>query len=247
MQKYIGNEKVHYLKHERNLNGSAARNTGIKMSKGEFITFLDDDDVLNPVKIQRQVDELNKKSAEYGVVICGVEICDELTQKQINLVIPKAEENAQFDMLKLRLGMGTGSNPMFRREVIEKVGLFDVSFLRHQDTEYMIRVLRHYKLATIQEILITKFESGHKNRPTPQRYLQIQHHFLSAFENDIKQYSAEQQAEIYRNNWHQMCIVAVDGRDWDVALACYRCANKYMKYTMRMKLGIIRHIINNRY
>ena len=44
VKKYVGNAQVKYIKHERNKNGSAARNTGFRASVGEYINFLDDDD-----------------------------------------------------------------------------------------------------------------------------------------------------------------------------------------------------------
>lgn len=52
---YKNNSNIIYLKHERNKNGSAARNTGWKFSKGEYITFVDDDDIIYSDKIQKQV------------------------------------------------------------------------------------------------------------------------------------------------------------------------------------------------
>src|SRR5699024_12399636 len=44
MKKYKNYNRVRYIKHERNMNGAVARNTGIFYSTGELITFLDDDD-----------------------------------------------------------------------------------------------------------------------------------------------------------------------------------------------------------
>lgn len=247
MERYNDNEKVIYLKHEKNMRGSAARNTGIKASHGDYITFLDDDDVLDSTKIEKQVEVLSQKGQEYGVVCCGVKVCDADSGKQMKCIQPNKEGDVQFDMLKLRMGMGTGSNPLFRRSVVEETGFFDTSFLRQQDTEYMIRVLRNYKLAVVPEILITKYESGHPNRPAADVYLDIQKHFMNTFKDDISRYSEDEQNEIYRNNWHQICIVAVDARDWKIAKQCYKKANDYMKYSLKMKLGILRHILNNRY
>ena len=40
----ISDKRIHYIQHNRNKGGSAARNTGINQSKGKYITFLDDDD-----------------------------------------------------------------------------------------------------------------------------------------------------------------------------------------------------------
>lgn len=246
MKSYEGNTRVTYLQHEKNKKGSAARNTGIQASIGDYITFLDDDDVLAPEKIEKQVQAL-MEHPEYGVVCCGVQALDEESKQQLKVSIPKGGEQAQYDMLRLRSSMGSGSNPMFTRKAIDVTGLFDTSFLRHQDTEFMIRVLRNFQMLVIEDVLITKYESGHPNRPSAKKYLAVQEHFLKTFEGDIKRYSNEQQCEIYRNNWHQMCIVAIDDRDFKVAKDCLKKAKAYKRYTLRMYLGLLKHVVNNHY
>ena len=48
-------QRLSTSKHDRNRNGSAARNTGWKAAHGKYITFLDDDDEIALAKIERQV------------------------------------------------------------------------------------------------------------------------------------------------------------------------------------------------
>lgn len=53
---YRNDTRVNYIKNVENLGGALARNKGIEKSQGEFITFLDDDDVYLPYKIERQLE-----------------------------------------------------------------------------------------------------------------------------------------------------------------------------------------------
>jgi len=55
MEKFRDNLKVVYLQHSENRNGAAARNTGIKAARGEYIAMLDDDDRFLPTKWRRDI------------------------------------------------------------------------------------------------------------------------------------------------------------------------------------------------
>ena len=66
MSKYRNNSKVIYLKHKRNLNGAAARNTGILYSKSKYIAFLDDDDEYLEKKIELQIKLLKQLDNTWG-------------------------------------------------------------------------------------------------------------------------------------------------------------------------------------
>lgn len=246
MTQYASDNRVRYIKHKANSNGSVARNTGIQNSTGDYITFLDDDDVMYSTKLEKQAKALNNLGEEYGVVCCGVEIVEEDSGRVMKRVIPGTTAPAHYDFLRIRFGMSTGSNPMFTRKAIEETGMFDVSFIRHQDTEYMIRVLRKFKIHVIPECLVKKYVFGYPNRPNIQKYIDVQEHFFDVFKKDIDSYAEDQRNEIYRNNWHQMCVVAIEAKDIKAARNCYKKAVAYKPFSLKTKLGLVKRVISVR-
>ena len=61
LKELIDSKKIIYVKHNTNKGISAARNTGIKNSKGEYIAFLDSDDVWLPNKLEHQINIIKNK------------------------------------------------------------------------------------------------------------------------------------------------------------------------------------------
>ncbi len=69
--KSFGDDRINHIRHQKNKGGSAARNTGIKAARGEFIAFLDSDDEWVPKKLEKEIDRLQTLSNEVGVVYSG--------------------------------------------------------------------------------------------------------------------------------------------------------------------------------
>src|SRR5699024_8437724 len=64
----IKDSRIHYIQHGINKGACAARNTGIKNAKGEYIAFLDDDDEWLSNKLELQLQKFTNK--EVGLVYC---------------------------------------------------------------------------------------------------------------------------------------------------------------------------------
>ena len=63
-------DRLIYVSHKSNRGASAARNTGIRHSNGEYISFLDDDDEWLPTKLEKQVELLTNLPNKIGMVYC---------------------------------------------------------------------------------------------------------------------------------------------------------------------------------
>ena len=67
MQPYLSDPRVLYLKNEKNLGVAETRNRGVAMARGDYIAFLDSDDIWAPDKLQKQLQLLE----ETGCVLCS--------------------------------------------------------------------------------------------------------------------------------------------------------------------------------
>ena len=61
----IKDERLKYIKLEKNTGGSNARNIGIKNATGQFISFQDSDDILYPEKLEKQMKNLINKNSHF--------------------------------------------------------------------------------------------------------------------------------------------------------------------------------------
>lgn len=179
MQKYVNNPKVIYICHEYNKNGAAARNTGIKASKGNYIAFLDDDDIFLKDKLTKQLAYL-KGHPECNAVYClacrGRYGC---SQRVI-------EGDGTRDILLLQSNFFTPSL-MFYRETLEAINGFDETFRRHQDYELLLRYFSAgYKIGCVPEILIEIGVNMGENIPTGKKVDDLKAYFFSKFHSFIQ-------------------------------------------------------------
>ncbi len=152
MSKYKSYPNIVYLQHQSNLNGAVARNSGLKVARGEYISFLDDDDVYLPDRLEKLVDCLDRCDHTWGLCYSAY------VKRMPNGAIQKSAEEVQGDIflqvLMRSFYLGSGANIFVRREVIEKIGLFDETFRRNQDLEFLVRATKHYKVAYVNDVLM---------------------------------------------------------------------------------------------
>lgn len=111
---------------QHNQGASAAYNAGLEAASGEFVTIFDADDLYSPDRISKQAGFL-LEHPDVGCVMAR--------QEWINPP-PWLGRDAVFGDLD---GIPLGS-AMFRRDVLERVGLFDTSFTHGEDMDLMVRL-----------------------------------------------------------------------------------------------------------
>ena len=134
MSRFATDARIKYVCHEKNMNGSVARNTGIREADGEIVCFLDDDDWFLPEKIEIQVEYL-LAHPEHRAVYCGWD----RDGKQFN---EGKEGNLSFELLSGNQLVYTNVIMMWREDAIA-CGGWDESLRRHQEAAFLLRYFRH--------------------------------------------------------------------------------------------------------
>lgn len=179
MEIYSSNPKVKYLKHEKNKNGSAARNTGIRAASGEYLAFLDDDDEVMPERFEKCINKLESMDDSYGMVYTGY-----IIQKP-NGESEKSSEKRNGDCylyaLMRTFFICAGSNLLIKKSIADEINGFDESFRRNQDIEFLARALEHYKIAYVDEYLLKINQKGTRTKRTYEQVDSCATFFLEKF------------------------------------------------------------------
>jgi glycosyltransferase involved in cell wall biosynthesis len=129
--------RLHYL-YQENQGLSAARNCGIRHSTGEYLSFLDSDDLFLPDKLRLLVD-LMQTEPEIGLAAGQAIPFDELGQHPEKLyATPLPLDSAQL-LLGNPLHVGS---VLLRRTWQQEVGLFDESLRSYEDWDMWLRLVR---------------------------------------------------------------------------------------------------------
>ena len=232
MAAYQGNPRVVYLKHEKNKNGAAARNTGIRAARGDYIAFLDDDDEWLPEKLEKQLAYI-QSHAEYDCVYCLSSM-----NGRTEYIIPY-EDNAVVPLLMNRTKMVT-SSLIFTKKSLLAIDGFDESFRRHQDYELLVRFFTNgYKICCLREVLTTIRGLG-GNHLSIEDFALLKERFLEVFShviNDIDTKKPSMKNKIIAANF---AVV------WDSAIALkkFAFANSILKkYFFVSPIGFISQVI----
>lgn len=192
MLQYAQNERVNYIKHPCNKNGSAARNTGIRAAKGKYIAFLDDDDEFMPTKMESQFRKLEMLDSSWAVCYTKYEIRN--GDKLISKGVEQREGALMDEALMRNLFLCAGSNLMVRKDVLDEINGFDESFKRNQDLEILVRILERYKIAHCDTMGLIVYEHvGNKVD-----FEKVTTQYLQTFNSYIQRLPIEKQKKVYK-------------------------------------------------
>jgi len=139
---------------------SAARNYGVRQSRGRLVAFLDSDDLWQPDKLKIQVGFMES--------VRNVQICqtDEVWIRNGMRVNPKARHrkpSGDIFLRSLELCLVSPSAVMMTRELFDHSGGFDESLPVCEDYDLWLRIARDYPVQLIERALVVK-HGGHADQ-----------------------------------------------------------------------------------
>jgi glycosyltransferase involved in cell wall biosynthesis len=139
---------------QANAGVSAARNTGMSIATGRYFALLDSDDLWRPEKTARQLEWLDAHP-DFGLVLCDVVRVDDAGQPYDVFVRREVlpEDGWALRWLLLNPSLVPAS-AMFRREVFETCGGFDVALRTAEDIDFHLRVARRWKIGVVEASLV---------------------------------------------------------------------------------------------
>lgn len=140
--KSLTDSRIKYLKHQTNLNGSAARNTGIKAAQGEYLALLDSDDEWLPNHLATKINYLQNNSCQGVFGSYYIYYSDDLI-REINCQSPPKDYTLAEYILSGK-GDTRTSTFVFQTATIKEI-MFDENLAKHQDWDLAIRFAKVYK------------------------------------------------------------------------------------------------------
>lgn len=215
MDAYKDNKKVIYIRHRKNRNGSAARNTGAKAAKGKYLAFLDDDDIFLQGKLRKQVSYLNK-NRRYDAVYCW-------RMESGKIIGSRMKGNLSAPLLDLNFTPCTCSL-MIRREAYVDLHGFDESYCRHQDFEFLLRFFEKYKIGVVKEPLIEIIGNSVDNQPKGEKAVKLKKKFLDTFSENISRIEREHKGyrkHVYGKHYGSLMVKLLRYGDLKLAVTTY--------------------------
>lgn len=182
--KSFEDERIVYLRHSKNKGASAARNTGIKASKGDYIAFQDSDDEWFPDKLERQVNTFDNAPSEIGIVYSGfyrIE-ADKKTYIPGDYIVQK-DGNIHNELLKGNF-VGTPA-VLIKKECFKNNRYFNETLPALEDWEMWVELSKHYQFKYIDEPLLYSYSMPNSVNLNKKNLLKAREMILAIHLNDF--------------------------------------------------------------
>lgn len=191
---------VKVIEHKKRRGASGARNTGFLNSSGEFISFLDDDDLFLPSRIVNASNRLKNAGGKIGSAYCGfsggghAEGGNERF-KSGNLLVDIVSVSYKQHYINT-------DTHTFKRSALLKINGFNETYFRHQDVELNTRFFEHYETIAIEsyDVVVRPERQEPTFEPSYENVLLLKEKYLSDFKSEFSKLRKEDVEKVVENH-----------------------------------------------
>jgi len=198
-------KKVRY-KFQEHRGVSSARNLGLDISRGDFIAFLDSDDLWKKEKIRLQMDYM--RSHPEAIVCCTQEIWI----RNGVFVNPRKKHKKYSGWIfekVLPLCLLSLSSALFRKRLFDDIGRFDERLPACEDYDLGIRMAHKYPVVYLDEPLIIK-RGGHEDQLS-KKYWGMDRFRVQALKKALKWDLSPREHKLVKEEMQKKCKILING------------------------------------
>ena len=186
----IQDERIRYIRCNKNGGAAKARNVGIRESKYHYIAFQDSDDEWHPDKLEKQMKTLLEASEDTGLVYCeyhynGLNGMDDICPDR---TIPNEHKEGDIFPQLLAGNMIGTPTVLMKRECFEQVGMFNENFPCMEDYELVLRIARSYRIKFVPEVLMEVYANFQSVTNNLEGFLTTRCILAGAYKKELLEY-----------------------------------------------------------
>jgi glycosyltransferase involved in cell wall biosynthesis len=225
----IADPRLSYHVLKQNSGPSAARNAGIIKASGIYVAFLDDDDLMLPEKIEKQIRYMQLKSE--GCCGCGSWLrrfyengfaFDVKPPDGIDVFLAAIKREQTYSTCTL----------MIKRTALLEIGMFDEEFRGLEDPELVTRLSLRYEFGIVEEVLtLVRTRDEVESADWHEKWsLKL----IGKYEKEIGRLSPRVKREIYFNCYFNLVKKYLQNRKYKKAFHYFLCCGNPLKGAVQL-------------
>lgn len=186
----IKDERIRYIRCDKNGGASKARNIGIQEAQYSYIAFQDSDDEWHPDKLEKQMQVMLEAPENMGLVYCeyhynGLNGIDDVCPDR---AIPNEQKEGDIFPQLLAGNMIGTPTILMKKECFDEVGMFNEKFPCMEDYELVLRIARRYRIKFIPEVLMEVYANYQSVTNNLEGFLTTRCILAGAYKKELLEY-----------------------------------------------------------
>jgi glycosyltransferase involved in cell wall biosynthesis len=174
--------RLRVIRHATPHGVARARNAGIAAARGEWVAFLDDDDIWSPEKLRRQIDAAEARQASFAYSAAAW--LDE-DRRFLSAFEPPDPDGLPARLLRWNELWAGCSNVIARTEVVRRLGAFDEQLFQLADWDLWIRLACNERASAVDDVLVGYVVHSESMLLTDRRDVFAEFHYLTTKHREL--------------------------------------------------------------